>query len=611
MKLKLILCFLFATSLFAQIKFDANFDSGNLASVTTTDSISYSVKSVEDIGGRWFYFRISGVEDKLIKVTISNSDVNRPMYSYNNTDFIRFSESESPRSNYFEKVFNQDTVFVAYYTPYSYNFLQERLAEWGNSEFVKIDTLGFTEHNFPVQEIVLTDSSVPDENKLRVWIHARTHPGETPSSWHFDGIMQELLKIDETIDYYRRNIIFYLYPFNNPEGVFYGRSRTNYYGVDQERDWNDSDAETSSAVLLLKNRMKQINSEKVISVALNLHSQASPYPTFWIHTASSTSNYFYRREYQFTNLAISDLPYFIKSDYRESNLQNYFPEGFMWSNYGDEILALTYETPYDQYSNGEWVTNENLFQFGATTVYGIGEFLQLSSSERIILDNNSAQASGFWNSSDSGKDFYGNDFYYINSGNGQNTIEFKTENVNKGFYDIYAWWPVNSQNATNTKFLIECDSQTELIEKSQQTNGGQWNLLTRIISTTYSDINVTLSDDANGIVVADAIRIIYRGPIVGVKDNQIAETFELFQNYPNPFNPTTTIKFRLKNAENVKLNIFNSLGQLVETLVNDNLSKGNHEVVFSSNKNNLSSGIYYYQLITDTYSQTKGMILLK
>jgi len=611
MKLKILIYILLNTVILAQITFDANFDSGNLASVSTTDSISYTVKSVEDIGGRWFYFRISGVKDKLIKVTIANSDVNRPMYSYNNLDFVRFSETESPKVNYFEKLFENDTVFVAYYTPYSYNYLQERLAEWGNSEFIKIDTLGFTEHNFPVQEIVLTDSSVPDENKLRVWIHSRTHPSETPSSWHFDGIMQELLKNDEAIDYYRKNIIFYLYPFNNPEGVYYGRSRTNYYGVDQERDWNFPDNETTSAVLLLKNRMKQINDEKVISVALNLHSQAAPYPTFWIHTASSTSDYFYRREYQFTNLAISDLPYFIKSDYRESNLQNYFPEGFMWSNYGDEILALTYETPYDQYSNGEWVTNENLFQFGATTVYGIAEFLQLSSSERIILDNNSAQASGFWNSTDSGKDFYGNDFYYINSGSGQNTIKFKTENVNKGFYDIYAWWTANSQNATNTKFLIECDSQTELIEKSQQTNGGQWNLLTRVISTTYSDINVTLSDDANGIVVADAIRIVYRGPIVDVKDTEIVEGFELFQNYPNPFNPTTTIKFRLKSAENVKLNIFNSLGQLVETLVNDNLSKGNHEVIFSSNKNNLSSGIYYYQLITDTYSQTKGMILLK
>ncbi|MBU0473763.1 MAG: T9SS type A sorting domain-containing protein [Bacteroidetes bacterium] len=611
MKLKILIYILLNTVILAQITFDANFDSGNLASVSTTDSISYTVKSVEDIGGRWFYFRISGVKDKLIKVTITNSDVNRPMYSYNNLDFVRFSETESPKVNYFEKLFENDTVFVAYYTPYSYNYLQERLAEWGNSEFVKIDTLGFTEHNFPVQEIVLTDSSVPDENKLRVWIHSRTHPSETPSSWHFDGIMQELLKNDEAIDYYRKNIIFYLYPFNNPEGVYYGRSRTNYYGVDQERDWNFPDNETTSAVLLLKNRMKQINDEKVISVALNLHSQAAPYPTFWIHTASSTSAYFYRREYQFTNLAISDLPYFIKSDYRESNLQSYFPEGFMWSNYGDEILALTYETPYDQYSNGEWVTNENLFQFGATTVYGIAEFLELSSSQRIILDNNSAQASGFWNSTDSGKDFYGNDFYYINSGFGDNKITFQTEIIESGIYDVYAWWTSNSANATNAKFVIGSNGNENIIEKSQQTKGGQWNLLSNVELFDTSKIEITLTDEANGTVVADAIRVIYRGPVVGVKDNQIAETFELFQNYPNPFNPTTTIKFKLKNAENVKLNIFNSLGQLVETLVNDNLGKGNHEVIFSSNKNNLSSGIYYYQLITDTYSQTKGMILLK
>lgn len=612
MKLILLICLLFTSLSISQIKFDANFDSGNLASVTTTDSVSYTVKAVEDIGGRWFYYRISGVQNKMIKVTITNSDVHRPMYSYDNKDFIRFTAAESPRTNYFEKLFEQDTVFVSYYTPYSFNFLQKRLMEWETSDFVKIDTLGFTEHNFPVQEIILTDPSVPDENKFRVWIHARTHPGETPSSWHLDGIVQELLKDDESIDYYRKNIIFYIYPFNNPEGVYYGRSRTNYYGVDQERDWNFDDNGTSSAVLLLKNRMKEINNDKVLSVALNLHSQASTYPTFWIHTPSSTSDYFYRREYQFSNLAISDLPYFVKSDFRESNLQDYFPEGFMWSNYGENILALTYETPYDQYTNGEWVTNENLFEFGSTTVYGIAEFLKLSTPERMIIDNENATSQISWIFGQSGVNFYGNDFYYINSGSGDNRITYNSGNIKSGIYDVYAWWTANSANATNTKFVISSNGEENIIEKSQKINGGQWNHLSEVSLSDSSEIKVTLTDDANGVVVADAIRIIYRGPTVAVKDIYIAETFELFQNYPNPFNPSTTIRFRLEGIENVKVNIFNALGQLVETLIDGKLGKGIHEVIFDASRHNsLSSGIYYYQLITDTYSQTKGMILLK
>ncbi len=621
--MKSILLFLLitATYSYSQIKFDADFESGNLATVSTTDSIYYQISTHEDIGGRWFYYRISGVKDNFIKVKVTNSDVNRPMYSYDNRDFVRFTATESPSVNYFEKTFIEDTVYVAYYTPYNFSFLQERLSEWGESEFVKLDTLGFTEHNFPVQEIILTDPSVPDENKKRVWIHARTHPGETPSSWHFDGIVQELLKDDDAIDYYRKNIIFYLYPFNNPEGVFYGRSRTNYYGVDQEREWNKSDAETASAVLLLKNRMEEINSEKVLSVALNLHSQASAFPTFWIHTASSTSDYFYRREYQFSNLAISDLPYFVHSDYRESNLQRYFPEGFMWATQNDKILALTYETPYDHYSNGEWVTNENLFEFGSTTVYGIAEFLELSHSKRIIIDNSNASSSGFWQtfdtdvnpSSGDAYNFYSDDFYYIEAGTGDNKIAYETETIESGIYDVYAWWTSQTDNASNTKFLIAANGDEWISEKSQKTSGGQWNLLSTIQLNDSSNITVTINDDANGTVIADAMRIIYRGEATAVNgNNNLVNSFELYQNYPNPFNPSTTIRFKLNKSENVKVNIYNSLGELVDTIVDNYLGIGLHEVVFNSNSyNSISSGIYYYQISSESFSLTKGMVLLK
>jgi hypothetical protein len=90
---KILFFLLFATATFSQIKFDSNFDSGNLSSVETTDSISYTIRTVADIGGTWFYFRISGVENKLIKVTIANSYVNRAMYSYDDIDFIRFTEN--------------------------------------------------------------------------------------------------------------------------------------------------------------------------------------------------------------------------------------------------------------------------------------------------------------------------------------------------------------------------------------------------------------------------------------------------------------------------------------------------------------------------------------
>ena len=81
------------------------------------------------------------------------------------------------------------------------------------------------------------------------------------------------------------------------------------------------------------------------------------------------------------------------------------------------------------------------------------------------------------------------------------------------------------------------------------------------------------------------------------------------QNYPNPFNPSTRIKFALPESGNVKLEVFNVLGERVATVVNDVLSAGYHEVTL--NAESFSSGIYMYRITTGSYSQIKKMVLLK
>ena len=85
--------------------------------------------------------------------------------------------------------------------------------------------------------------------------------------------------------------------------------------------------------------------------------------------------------------------------------------------------------------------------------------------------------------------------------------------------------------------------------------------------------------------------------------------FELSQNYPNPFNPNTTIRFSLPNATNVKLKIYNILGQEIKTLVNEEKEAGNYTINF--NASDLSSGMYVYKLDAGTFVQTKKMTLLK
>ena len=85
--------------------------------------------------------------------------------------------------------------------------------------------------------------------------------------------------------------------------------------------------------------------------------------------------------------------------------------------------------------------------------------------------------------------------------------------------------------------------------------------------------------------------------------------FTLDQNFPNPFNPNTLIKYSIPKSAQVSLKIFNTLGQEIETLVNEEKQGGTYEVNW--NASNLQSGVYFYRLQTGSFVETKKMILMK
>ena len=100
-------------------------------------------------------------------------------------------------------------------------------------------------------------------------------------------------------------------------------------------------------------------------------------------------------------------------------------------------------------------------------------------------------------------------------------------------------------------------------------------------------------------------------PNVGVTPtgSNVPDKFTLEQNYPNPFNPTTNIKFSLPQGTNVQLIIFNSMGQEVKTLVNEYKNAGSYTVDFNASA--LASGTYFYKIITNEFTETKKMTLVK
>lgn len=101
-----------------------------------------------------------------------------------------------------------------------------------------------------------------------------------------------------------------------------------------------------------------------------------------------------------------------------------------------------------------------------------------------------------------------------------------------------------------------------------------------------------------------------------IKINQlmgIPTLFKLEQNYPNPFNPTTNIRYAINHNGNIRLDIYNIIGEHVQNLVNKYQTAGNYEVEFSSNNSEkpLSSGLYIYSLKNDNNVLSKKMLLIK
>jgi hypothetical protein len=99
------------------------------------------------------------------------------------------------------------------------------------------------------------------------------------------------------------------------------------------------------------------------------------------------------------------------------------------------------------------------------------------------------------------------------------------------------------------------------------------------------------------------------------ENNSVPSSCSLDQNYPNPFNPTTVISWQLAVSSNVELSVYNLLGEKIETLINKPMPAGYHEVEF--NGQNLSSGIYLYKIVVDSYGEAgawqdvKKMTLLR
>lgn len=159
------------------------------------------------------------------------------------------------------------------------------------------------------------------------------------------------------------------------------------------------------------------------------------------------------------------------------------------------------------------------------------------------------------------------------------------------------------------KLNSEIDFKWELL-----VGGSEWEEAWAVIQTSsggYAFAGVQIQYDDNKTTNFYHYLVKTSGePGTGVENIQVTpRRFDLFQNYPNPFNPRTTIRYELPQRAHVSLYVFNTLGQQIAELVNKEQEAGIYEIGFDGT--GLSSGIYFYRIESEIFSETKRFVLIK
>lgn len=188
---------------------------------------------------------------------------------------------------------------------------------------------------------------------------------------------------------------------------------------------------------------------------------------------------------------------------------------------------------------------------------------------------------------------------------------------NQGIERVFNIVPTNNSglNATLRFYYDETElnginENNLIVFKSPDGTNNSWFSMGGIVNTAENYVEVSGLNDFSFWTLADI-----NAPLpVKDEENINPNCFSLSQNYPNPFNPSTTIRYSIAKREYVSLKIYDVIGNEVMTLVNEILEPGNYTQTFNSElnqKQNLTSGIYFYQLRTESFVQTNKMILIK
>jgi photosystem II stability/assembly factor-like uncharacterized protein len=210
---------------------------------------------------------------------------------------------------------------------------------------------------------------------------------------------------------------------------------------------------------------------------------------------------------------------------------------------------------------------------------------------------------------------YFQDYYFLNQNtgwvtipngiakttNGGETWNFKITPIQSPtsviFLDDNRGW-VAGRTGSSGMIMATANSGTTWTTQHTVPNNFYWDISFANINTGWAcGVSIISTTSTGGLVSVSQI------------SSFVPDAFSLKQNYPNPFNPATKISFNIKNATFASLKVFDMTGKEVKNLVNENVGAGSYEIDFDGSE--LNSGVYFYTLKTNEFTETKKMMLVK
>jgi hypothetical protein len=260
--------------------FSEAFDSGRLGTIRPVGAGNYDLTlRVSPLGKQhsaWLNFFINNSR-RSITINILNvynigeftrSPPSQFVYSCDGVTWQRITNASLRSGTFrFQKRFPCSPVQVATYFPYPYSAIEQYVENKRANPFVNITTLGLSVQGRDIRMLELTNWNINESIKRQVFMVGRQHPGETSSTYIYEGVIDYVLMNTSILDRFH----FYLVPAANPDGIYLGNTREQSQGLDPNRGWNSNRVQET---MIVRQALDRIDALHPIDFFLDNHGYA-------------------------------------------------------------------------------------------------------------------------------------------------------------------------------------------------------------------------------------------------------------------------------------------------------------------------------------------------